>query len=254
MRDSLREVIRLTSFAAIKGLKVIGTDKRTEISAVDDERELIINVTLNEAVPEFEGVFGIPNLKLLESLLNFDAFREGSIEITRFNRTNRDDDGEETIVEVPQSVTFKDTKGGMANFWFNHGKSLPVGSDAPKVPWSVEFEPTKKAIQEFTKLANIFATPECRLFGIKTVGGSLRLTFGTEGATTHHGEMVFEENVSGTVVGGHYWPSAKLISVLKAVTAIGGPITLSVMDKLMMVSTSTPVASYKFYLRAQKEQ
>lgn len=249
MQEILKEVIKMTACLDTSGLKVLGTDTATELSAIDKEKDLVVYARPKQVIPDFKGSFSIPNPKLLSSLLAFDQYRSESIKIERFTRPSTNAEGKVEEVEVPKRIVFADKKGGGAVFFFSHAGIL--GADYPQIGFELDFEPSKEAIKEFAKLSAMFATPDCKFFRASLKDHKLKFSLGTEGATTHHGEMVFEEEVRGAIASNLAWDSNRFNMMLRTIG--DRPMRMSISNKgVMRVTTETELANYQFWLRCVK--
>lgn len=250
MQTFIREVIKMASPVTNTGIKVVGSDKKTEISLVDVAKDLILYVAPKQPIPEFQGTFGIPNIKVLDNLLAHEPYRDRGIDIERFTRPVAGPDGVAREVEVPKKMTFRDKKGGGATFFFSHGAGI-AGAEYPKISWDMSLEPRKEAWSEFAKLSSLFLTKECTFFRMVLNDRTLKFAFGVEGATTHHGDMVFEEDIAGTLVKNLAWESPRLMSIVKTIGA--RPARLDVSNKgLLRMVTETELATYEYWLRCVK--
>ena len=70
MKDNLQDLIQHTHSLGIDLIKVTGTETETQISAIAEDKSVIVNGTLNSPVAEFIGVFGMPNLGKLKTILS----------------------------------------------------------------------------------------------------------------------------------------------------------------------------------------
>ena len=99
MKDNLQDLIQHTHSLGIDLIKVIGTETETQVSAIAEDKSVIVNGTLNSPIAEFIGVFGMPNLGKLKTILGFDDYGDDSkINVTRVNK-----DG----VDVPSTIHFE---------------------------------------------------------------------------------------------------------------------------------------------------
>jgi len=250
MQNLIREMIKMTSPLKADGIKVVGSDTKTELSAVDEGKDLVVYMKPKKPIREFMGTFGIRQLRMLDNLLSHEPYRAQGMEIERFERKVTDSKGVVTDMEVPKLAKFRDGRGGSATFFFSHGAGV-VGADYPSIDWHYELEPRKEAIEEFRKLATIFTTEDCSSFRMTLEDRKLKLSFGIEGQTTNHGEMIFEEDVRANLTTGLAWDVNRLISILKTVGTKNFKLAIS-NHKLLRIVTETDEASYEYWLRCVK--
>lgn len=207
MKDTLLDIIQHTSaLGFIDLIKVTGTDTTTNISAIAEDKTVIVNGTFKNPNPEFIGVFGMPNLGKLKTILGFDDYDEHSkISMTRVNR-----DG----VDTPDSIHFETKDGSFVNDYRLMAKSIideKVKQYAYKGNgWNVEFEPSVASILRLKKQAS--ANSEEQNFVTKLENGDLKIYFGDP--STHSGNFVFQSNITGTLTSKWAWPVTQVMSIL----------------------------------------
>lgn len=207
MKDTLLDIIQHTSaLGFIDLIKVTGTDTTTTINAIAEDRTVIITGTFKNPHPEFIGVFGMPNLGKLKTILGFDDYDDTSkISMTRVNR-----DG----IDTPDSIHFETKDGSFVNDYRLMGKTVvedKVRSVAFKgTGWNVEFEPTVANILRLKKQAS--ANSEEANFITKVDGTDLKIYFGDP--STHSGNFVFQSNVGGSLSSKWQWPVNAVLSIL----------------------------------------
>ena len=79
MRDLLMDLVAHTSdLGGIDLIKVAGTDKETVITALAEDRSVVVDAQFINPSPDFVGTFGMPNLSKLKILLNLEAYKENA--------------------------------------------------------------------------------------------------------------------------------------------------------------------------------
>ena len=110
MRDNLQDLIQYTHGLGIIDLvKVAGTDQETQISAIADDKSVVVNGVTKAPVTDFVGTFGMPNLTKLKTILGFDVYKEdkgASITMTRQQKDGQD---------VPTTIHFATSAGDFVN-------------------------------------------------------------------------------------------------------------------------------------------
>ena len=80
MRDYLLDLIQHTcSLGFIDLIKVTGTDVTTTINAVADDNTVIVQGVFHQPDPEFNGIYGMPNLNKLKTILKFEDYNENAM-------------------------------------------------------------------------------------------------------------------------------------------------------------------------------
>ena len=117
MKDYLLDVITHTnSLDGVDLIKITGTDTQTQVNAIADNKNVIISGTFKNPIIDFAGVFGMPNLSKLKTILSFDEYDEKSkIAVLKTNRNGED---------VPSSIHFETSNGDFVNDYRLMSKEL----------------------------------------------------------------------------------------------------------------------------------
>lgn len=240
MKDYLIDLIQHThSLGCIELIKVIGTDKDTQISSITEDKTVIISGTFNKHISDFEGVFGMPNLSKLQIILGFDEYDEqAKISVLREN------DG------TPSSVHFETKTGDFVNNYRFMGKLTveeKIKNFQFKVPvWHVTFSPSTAGIIRLKKQAN--ANSEEPTFTIKTDNGNLKIHFGD--VSTHSGNLVFHSGITGTLTRSWQWPVKVFLSIMD----LAGDKVIKISDQgACEIIVDSGLAVYKYILPAQSK-
>jgi hypothetical protein len=243
MKDYLKDLIDHTlGLGTIELIKVTGTDTVTAINAVAENKSVIISGTFKDPISDFIGVFGMPNLNKLKTIIGFDEYDETSkINVIRTQR-----DG----VDVPSVIHFETKTGDFINDYRLMLKSVvdeKVKSVSFKgAKWNVEFEPTVAGIQRLKKQSQ--ANSEEEHFIFKTDGSDLKVFFGD--ASTHSGNFVFNTPVTGTLTGIHKWPVKEFLAIMDLV----GDKTVKISEQgATEITVNSGIATYVYLLPANKK-
>ena len=242
MKDNLQDLIQHTHSLGIDLIKVIGTETETQVSAIAEDKSVIVNGTLNSPIAEFIGVFGMPNLGKLKTILGFDEYGDDSkINVTRVNK-----DG----VDVPSTIHFETKSIDFVNDYRLMGKAI-VEEKVKNVTfkgteWNVTFEPSVAGIMRLKKQAS--ANSEEKNFTVKTENGDLKILFGDP--STHSGNFVFQPQVSGTLSRAWMWPVKEFLAIMD----LPGDKTVKISDKgAAEITVDSGLASYRYLLPAQSK-
>jgi len=105
MKDHLLDLVEHThKLGCIDLVKITGDDKSTDIFGIAEDRSVIVEGKYANPVPEFIGLFGMPNLAKLNILLNLSEYKEGA-ELT----VTRKDTG------APDGITFQNATKDFKN-------------------------------------------------------------------------------------------------------------------------------------------
>jgi hypothetical protein len=240
MKDNLQDLIQHThGLGNVDLIKVSGTDTETQINAVAEDKTVIVSGTLNSPVADFIGVFGMPNLGKLKTILGFDDYdTDAKISVTTTNR-----DG----VDIPSTIHFETKDGSFVNDYRLMSKAIveeKVKSVTFKgTTWNVEFQPSVAGIQRLKKQAS--ANSEQEHFTMTTVNGDLKINFGDP--STHSGNFVFQPSVGGTLNKTWHWP----VKVFQAILDLPGDKTIKIADAgATEITVDSGLATYRYLLPA----
>ena len=241
MKDNLKDLIDHTfSLGNIDLIKITGTDQETQINAIADDKSVIVSGSFKAPIADFVGVFGMPNLSKLKTIIGFEEYdSEAKINVTKTQR-----DG----VDVPSTIHFETKGGDFINDYRLMSKTIveeKVKSVTFKgAAWGVEFEPTVAGILRLKKQAQ--ANSEEQNFTIKTENGDLKIFFGDP--STHSGNFVFHTGVSGALTKTWMWP----VKQFQAIMDLVGDKTVRISDAgAAEVTVDSGTATYRYLLPAQ---
>jgi hypothetical protein len=241
MKDYLKDLIDHTyGLGVIELIKVSGTDTETTINAIAEDKSVIVSGTFKSPIIDFVGIFGMPNLSKLKTIIGFDEYdSEAKINVTTAQR-----DG----VDVPATIHFETKNGDFINDYRLMNKTI-VEEKVKSVmfkgaAWGVEFEPTTAGILRLKKQAS--ANSEEQNFTTKTDNGDLKIYFGDP--STHSGNFIFQSSVGGTLTKTWMWPVKQFISIMDLV----GDKTVRISDAgAAEVTVDSGIAIYRYLLPAQ---
>ena len=80
MRDYLLDIVQHTyGLGVIDMIKITGTTEGTAINAFDQAtKTVILDAEFKAPIAEFVGIFGMPNLDRLNTILNLPVYRENA--------------------------------------------------------------------------------------------------------------------------------------------------------------------------------
>lgn len=243
MKDNLQDLIQHThGLGEIDLVKVVGTDKETQISAVAENKSVIVTGTFKSPIADFIGTFGMPNLGKLKTIVSFDEYNEhAKINVTRTTRDNED---------VPTTIHFETKNGDFVNDYRLMTKSI-VDEKVRTLTfkganWNVEFEPSVAGILRLKKQAS--ANSEEQHFTMTTVGSDLKINFGDP--STHSGNFVFHAGVTGKLSQPWKWP----VKVFQSIMDLPGDKTIKIADQgAVEITVDSGLASYRYLLPAQSK-
>ena len=243
MQDLLKDIVSHThNLGFLNIVKITGTEDKTQIDSMADDRTVIMYAETANPTPDMQGVFGMPQLNKLKYNLDCPEYKEDAkIEVVKQDRNG------ETI---PVGLHFENAAGDFKNdYRFMNTEIINEKLKTVKfrgVKWDVEINPTVQSIQRFQFQAS--ANTEHTTFLAKTDGGNLKFTFGDQ--STHGGEFIFATGVAGNLNKGWTWPVASVLSILKIADANNAKVSFS-NEGAMQIELDSGIATYKYIIPAQ---
>jgi hypothetical protein len=241
MKDYLKDLIDHTyGLGVIELIKVTGTSTETTINAIAEDKSVIVSGTFKTPIADFDGVFGMPNLSKLKTIIGFDDYDDAA----KINVQKTQRDG----VDVPTTIHFETKNGDFINDYRLMSKVI-VEEKVKSVlfkgaAWNVEFQPTIAGIQRLKKQSQ--ANSEEANFTTKTDNGDLKIYFGDP--STHSGNFVFQAGVTGNLVKPWMWPVKQFIGIMDLV----GDKTVRISDAgATEITVDSGMATYRYLLPAQ---
>lgn len=238
MKDSLLDLIQHThGLGCVDLIKIVGTDKTTQVSAIGEGNSVIINGKFKTPEPMFAGTFGMPNLEKLKIIVGFDDYDDKA----KLEMKYETKDGEKT----PASIHFETAGGDFVNDYRLMGKTLvesQVANFALKVApkWEIEFEPSIASITRLKKQASA-NSEELQFTTTTDSNGDLRVAFGDPAA--HSGNFVFEAKVNGKLASPLKWPVKSFLAILD----LPGDKKLRISNQgLAEITVDSGLASYSY--------
>ena len=241
MKDHLLDIVQHThGLGVIDLVKIVGTETDTVLEAIAEDRSVILQAKFKGPVAEFVGTFGMPNLGKLNTILGIPEYKEDA-QIS-VNRQNKED------VAVPVGIHFENKIGDFKNDY--RFMSAEIVNDKLKtvkfkgVKWNVDIVPLNANIQRLKFQAS--ANSEENTFIAKTENGDLKFYFGDH--SSHAGNFVFHQGVSGNLSKAWAWPISVVISILN----LPGDKTFKISDEgAAMITVDSGIAEYNYILPAQ---
>jgi hypothetical protein len=242
MKDILQDIVAHTNkLGFLNIVKVTGTEDKTLIDSMADDRSVIMYAETKTPQTDMQGVFGMPQLEKLRYLVDGKEYQEdATIEVVTADRNG------ETL---PIGLHFENKDGDFKNdYRFMNQAIIEEKLKTVKfrgVNWHVEVSPTVNAIQRFQFQAG--ANTEHTTFLAKTDGDKLTFTFGD--ASSHGGEFVFATGVTGKITKAWTWPVNNVLSILKIADGNNTKMSFS-NDGAMQIELDSGIATYKYIIPA----
>jgi hypothetical protein len=241
IQAALSDVVKQCAIASVEVIKVTGTATETVVQTFDADKTLFIEGNLTEVIPEFEGEFGITNLKMLSGLLGFTNYQTDTAD---FKVRSRDVNGAKAL----DQFEFKGS-GSKSVFKLMDVQHVPQQAKIASIPWNITLtEVSKSKITEFQQFAGLYAEID-KQFGVSVEDGNLVVTFGAQASSTHSGSMVFAEGISGTLTGTLTFPVDKFLMLMKIAQNAQSSKLMFTSKGLLGVEAVTNHGVYNYFLR-----
>lgn len=240
MKDNLLDLIEHTmSVGSMDVIKITGTDTETKINAVIDGNTVIIEGTFKNPLADFIGVFGMPNLGKLKTILSFDDYDDKSRIFV--NRTTKNEQ------QVPESIQFETGSSDFINVYRLMNETIVQDKiknfNFKGAVWHIEFNPSVANIQRLKKQAQ--ANSEEMQFTTKVENGNLKIHFGD--VATHSGNFVFEAGVTGNLTHAWQWPVTEIVNILN----LSGDKVMKFSDQgVAEITVDSGLATYRYLIPA----
>jgi hypothetical protein len=246
MLDILKDIVQHTQgLGVISTIKVTGNATETTIDAYDQAtKTVVLNAKFKKPVTEFAGVFGMPNLDRLNTILNIPEYKDSAkISVATQKDANTGD-------AVPSGIDFENKSGDFKNN-YRFMSTAVINAQLKNVSmrpvkWGVDFVPTAAAIQKlkFQSQAHSDAT----VFSTKVENGDLKVFFGDH--SSHAGNFVFASGVTGNLSKQLMWP----VAVVNSIFGLPGDKTFKISDDgVAEITVDSGIAVYNYKLPAQSK-
>jgi hypothetical protein len=247
MKDILQDVVAHThALGFLPLVKVTSEDGNTSVDSMAEDRSVILSATTHTAVNEFAGTFGMPNLdKLALHLKNPEYKTDAKIDVVTTERNGE---------TMPTHIHFENAAGDFENDYRFMNKAI-IEEKLKTVKfkgasWNVTFQPSMAAISRMKLMSAAHSEEPTFNVTTKATGGVNDLVFSFGDASTHAGEFVFQNAVTGTLQHTWSWP----VAAVQAILNLSGDVTMSISDQgAMMISVDSGMAKYDYILPAQSK-
>lgn len=242
MKDILLDLIQHTyGLGVIDLVKITGSNTETVMNAVAEDRSVILNCKFKNPVAGFDGVFGMPTLAKLKTILSFgDEYDDNakiSVTVTQRNGVNQ-----------ASAIHFENKTGDFINDFRLMSKEL-VEERVRNVTfkgatWNADFEPTVYGVGRLKKQASVHSDESA--FTTKSLNGNLHVHFGEP--SSHSGNFVFHSGTNGNLSKSIMWPVKQFLSIMD----LPGDKHVYISDAgVMRITVDSGLADYEYLLPAR---
>ena len=223
-------------------VKVTGTDSETVIDAMAEDRSVIMQAKTHAPIASFIGQFGMPNLDKLNTILGIPEYAADA----KISVTTKDVEG----AKVPTGLHFENKAGDFKNDYRFMSSEL-INEQLKQVrfkgaKWNVEFAPAVQNIQRLKFMAS--CNSEEKTFTAKTEKGALKFFFGDH--SSHAGNFIFADGVTGTIAKVYHWPISAITNILN----LSGDKMFRISDEgVSQITVDSGLAVYNYTMPAQQK-
>lgn len=238
MKDFLIDIIKHTaSLGSFKNIRVDGTDITTNLSSTGDEKQVVLRAQLHAPIKEFEGLFGIPSLNWLNTLLNIPEYQDASAKCW----VERQMVG---TTEQPVSIKFENATSDYKNEFRLMAANL-INSIEPLLKfninsWPVEFEPSVASQQRLKYQSS--SNPEEKVVTFRIENGDMKAIIGD--VNGHCGSFIFHNGINPKVKETIMVPISLVINILN----LHGDKKIKIGGPGMMISIDSGLANYDYII------
>jgi len=238
MKDYLLDIVQHTyGLGGIDIAKITGTKDSMKLNSIsEDKSSVVIEAHFKNVVADFMGTFGMPNLGRLNTLLNLPVYKEDAkITIKQDN-------------DVATSLHLENKEGDFHNEYRFMGENVVntvvKNFKFANVNWNVDIVPTVTSIQRLKFMSQ--AHPDEVTFSVRVDDDKLKIYFGDP--SSHSGEFVFEQGVSGKLKNSWSYP----VAYVNAILSLPGDKTFKISDDgAGMITVDSGLINYNYILPAQ---
>jgi hypothetical protein len=243
MKDILQDIVAHThNLGFLNIVKITGTEDKTQIDSMAEDRSVVLFAETANPNPDMIGVFGMPQLNKLKIHLDCPEYKEDA----QINVVKGDRNG----VTVPTGLHFENKVGDFKNdYRFMNTEIINKQLQTPKfkgASWDIEIVPSVAAVQRFNFQAS--ANSEHSTFVAKTDGDKLKFYFGDQ--STHAGEFVFADGITGKITANLAWPVTQVLSILKIADVNNTKLSIS-NQGVLKITLDSGLATYEYFILAQ---
>lgn len=238
MKDYLYDLVKHTTpLGVFEQVRVDGSDTNTTFSSTEKDRYVILRGEFHGTIDEFKGTFGIPNLPLLNTILNIDEYKDDSAKVFASRDKRQDKD-------QPVTIHFENGTGDFKNDFrliaSNIIDSLEPLTKFNITTWPVSFTPSVASQQRLKYQTS--ANPEEKTMMFRIENGTVKVNMGD--ASSHSGNFVFHTGVDPKVKESFMISSAYINTIF----SLSGDKTVNMSGIGMMISVDSGLATYNYIM------
>ena len=219
---------------AFNQLRIDSGDTTTTISATEAERQLVVQAKTHAPIPQFQGTFGLPNLNLLNTLLNIPEYDDSAT--INFELKEAEE-------VVPFKLHFKNAAGDFENDFRLMSKKVIEDLEkllALTAKFPVDFVPS---MNSSTRLKyQVSANPDEKTVQFDVNKGTVRVSVGD--SSSHSGSFVFATGVDESSNYNFDVPSAYVLPAL----GMSGDKKIQIGELGLKITVDSGLVSYDYMI------
>lgn len=247
--ESLNDILANTHHLGfIDSIKIEGTEEKTIISTILEDKSVVLNAYTNSPIGELAGqTIGFARMGVLDGFMKYPQFQDKESGVIKFNQETRN--GESIVSEI----SFQSASNSKANYRVVGKATIEKQLNVPQfngAEWDIEYSPTVADVQNLKYLAGILSSYETA-FTTSVEDGILTFIIGSnksDGTKVSLDSNNLVEN--GEVSSNLAWPLDKVLTILQSGIGYGCKIFLSNRGALK-INIDTGLGHYEYILTAK---
>lgn len=246
LAETLTDVLAHThGLGFIEMIKIDSDSTETKISAMADDKSVVVYGTLKSPLSQLDGTVGLSRMAVLNGYLKYPKFQEdgSSISIETVQR-----DG----VDLPAEIRFQSDDGHESSYRFMH---KDVVEEQIKVPnfkgasWDVVITANDEIMKDLSYFNSVLGAFEPTFVAKTDANNDLNFYIGS--GPTDRATVPIAKSVNGSLTGNLTWPLVETLAILKLASK-ADDCTLSFSNKgVLKIEMETPAGTYEYLLPAR---
>jgi len=246
LAETLTDILAHThGLGFIEMIKVDSDNAETKISAMADDKSVVVSGTLKSPLSQLNGTVGFSRMAVLNGYLKYPKFLEDSSSIT-IETTQRDG------ADIPAEIKFSSDDGHESSYRFMH---KDVVEEQIKVPnfkgatWDVVITANDDIMKDLSYFNSVLGAFEPTFVAKTDANGDLNFYIGS--GPTDRATVPIAKSVNGSLTGNLTWPLVETLAILKLASKADDCTLSFSMKGVLKIEMETPVGTYEYLLPAR---
>jgi len=243
VKDNIQDLVKyVTSTGFFEKIKVVATDKKVILEAMEKEKDIILKGSFAKPIAGLEGEFGLSNLSLLGHISSDPQFNapESNIE---FKYDEKDG------VKNPVEMRYVNKSKSYINYRFMSIKLVPAQPKFAEPVWDIVIRPSSSDVKQFAWAANGLGVYE-QYFIPRVQNGELKFFIGEEDAAAQRGAVTFATGIDAKFENRNKWRIKHIQPILAMAEGADCEMSFSIKG-VIQIAINTGVGEYKFLFPAK---